>query len=258
MDTSSQPPNPSGPPKDQSSFPSSHFPPDIRLCVVNWLTEHLPQLLSTEQMKNILSASQIDLDKVNCLIEVETLKRVIGHPVGLHEELSKYHIAGKPDQFMISNIPCFISTRCAPCKLSTPSSPAEAHTFLRALGDSGGGLYDTLGGGAQHEDKTIFHALAREVKEEAGQDLDYHLYPLTPRVWCKFKHQELQVHVAFAFLAVLPESGWKNEIILSEEHEDCIWITEDRVKDYKFHGTNEGIFLDAFNCARSLTIWQTL
>ncbi|KAE8335089.1 hypothetical protein BDV24DRAFT_144575 [Aspergillus arachidicola] len=138
--------------------------------------------------EKLFSTSQIDLDKVRCLIKGEILKYVIGHPVGLYEELSKYHIAGTSDQFMIYNFPCRISARCVPCKVSSPSSPAEAHMFLRASGDSGGGLYDTLGGGAQHEDKTILHALAREVKEEAHQDLNYPLEPLSPTVWCKFKN----------------------------------------------------------------------
>ena len=178
----SQSPNPSSPPNNQISFLSSHYPSDIRLYIVNWLTEHIPQLLSTEQIKEFFSASQINFNKIVCLIKKEILKHIIEYPVDFYKKLSKYYITRKLDQFIISDIPCFIFTRCALCKLFLFFSPAEVYIFLQTFGNSRERLYNIFSKKNKYKNKTIFHTLARKIKKKTSQNLNYFFYLFTPRI----------------------------------------------------------------------------
>ncbi|KAB8212733.1 hypothetical protein BDV33DRAFT_186259 [Aspergillus novoparasiticus] len=256
MDKLSHPHYADGPPTDESSSSSSHYPRDIRSYFINWHNDPCHQLLYTEQMKKLLSARQIEVGKVCRLIEERISEHVLKYRVGYNEKLSAYRIPNSPGKLKIGGIIFNVSVRCAPYKPpKPPSGRPEISGFVRSSHDSGGLCIDGPGGQIDNDesdgkpfvlDETLFAALARELMEETGQELNFTYHELPPKVWCKFKNKELQVHVSYPVIVVLPDSGWEKEITLSEEHEEWFWIAEDAMDNYKFHGTNKAIFLEAF------------
>ncbi|KAE8377786.1 NUDIX hydrolase domain-like protein [Aspergillus bertholletiae] len=241
-----------------------------------------PRLLRIDDVENAFAANPNDSDtaiaevlrRVSEQVEKCFSERLVGHQT----KLSDFRTPKLSHPFRINGIPCFLTVRCVAVAHhaqgdgssvndfdgSKPSTQPRILILQRSPDDSGGNMWDVPGGGVDDEgedgkeralDETPFHGICREVRQETGQELECVNHVLTTRTWCRFKNGELRTHVAFCYVVVRPIDKW-GEITLSDEHVDSKWISEDEMKHFEFHGTNEAIVLEAFDYMKKG--WKTI
>ena len=141
---------------------------------------------------------------------------------------------------------------------SSNASAPRVFLLQRAAHDSYPGKWEPPGGACDDEDESILHSAARELWEESGLEAarfdgivgDAHFFASTSgRKVCRFS---FAVHVKSGGDA-LPAAK-----IDPNEHQNCVWATEDEVKARKAEGVDldfttkqvESTVLLAFDLAR--------
>ena len=103
-----------------------------------------------------------------------------------------------------------------------------------------GGLWGLMGGRIEPGENWL-EGLKREVKEEAGIEIDY-IKPIYIGEWRPvIQGQETQIVAVFNLCKI--KSG---EVKLSEEHSDYVWMKKSDLAEYRFMDPDDKVIEAAF------------